>query len=75
MGWPLVPAGLPGAADLNLDPEQLVVKANELDETIGWIFWLTETAIRFSTGFPPGIHRKFTPRHAAPSLLASWLPS
>ena len=29
-----------------LDPEQLVVKANELDETMGFIFWLTETAVR-----------------------------
>jgi hypothetical protein len=39
-----------------LDPEQLVIKANELDETMGWIFWLTETARRFSTGFPLGFH-------------------
>jgi len=40
-----------------LDPEQLVVKANELDETMGFIFWLTETAVRvfprFSTGNSP----------------------
>jgi hypothetical protein len=45
-----------------LDPEQLVIKANELDETIGWIFWLTETAIRFSTGNPPAFPLDTTPK-------------
>jgi hypothetical protein len=36
-----------------------VIKANELDETIGWIFWLTETARRF-TGYPPVFNRLST---------------
>jgi hypothetical protein len=50
----------------SLDPEQLVVKANELDETIGFIFWLTETAIRV-------FHRKYTgfsTGHQPENLLA-----